>query len=146
MEDAMKNIDKGQFLAEIKMIGLQKEFSGLFGEKINPINIVKKVDEILDTRKTSYNYAFVKCCEKNGITSIDNIYTDLEKIWTECKHEFSIIKDGLGLLSYILGAGLLGGVGKYQSRISEKWSQYIQKTLDYAGTLDDTEAKVIEAN
>jgi hypothetical protein len=40
------NKDKGQFLAEIKMIGLQKEFKGLFGAKINPLNLVKKADEI----------------------------------------------------------------------------------------------------
>ncbi|MDR2718688.1 MAG: hypothetical protein LBB89_11595 [Treponema sp.] len=142
----MTNKDKGQFLAEIKMIGKQKEFSGLFGEKINPLNLVKKVDGILDTRKTSYNYAFVKCCEKNGLTGIDNIHNDLEKIWSDCKIEFNAIKHIL-LPSIAVQFGILGLllsrrgiVGKYQDRISEKWLQYIQKTIDYAGTLDDTES------
>lgn len=80
--DIMTNKDKGKFFAEIKMIGLQKEFKGLLGEEINPLNLVKETDEILDTRKTSYNYAFVRCCEKNGLTGIDNIYNYLEKIWS----------------------------------------------------------------
>jgi hypothetical protein len=71
---------------------------------------------------------------------IDNIYKDLEKIWTDYKQEFSVIKDGM--LPLILGGPLLllvGGVGKYQNRIKEKWEQYIQKTIDYAGTLNDVE-------
>jgi hypothetical protein len=34
MEDVITNKDKRQFLAEIKMIGLRKEFKGFFGEKI----------------------------------------------------------------------------------------------------------------
>ena len=139
----MTNKDKGQFLAEIKMIGLQKEFKGLFGEKIKPLNLIKNVDKILDTRKTSYNYAYVKCCEKNGITNIDNIYNDLEKIWSNYKQEFHAIYGALPLLLIGGPFGLLalaGSIGKHQARISEKWSQYIQKTFDYAGTLDDAES------
>jgi hypothetical protein len=133
----MTNKDKGQFLAEIKMIGLQKEFKGLFGESINPINLVKKTDEILDTRKTSYNYAFVKCCEKNGIANIDNIYNQLENIWGESKKEFNVITDAI--LPLLIGGWLFGALGKYQSRMKEKWEAYIDKTVDFAKTLDDTE-------
>jgi hypothetical protein len=140
MEEVMTNKDKGQFLAEIKMIGLQKEFKGLFGEKINPLNLAKKVNEILDTRKTSYNYAFVKCCEKNGVTGIDNIYNDLEKMWSDYKQEFNVIMDALLPLLFggpvLLPLVLARGIGKYQDRITAKWTQYIQKTVDYASTLD----------
>jgi hypothetical protein len=142
----MTNKDKGQFLAEIKMIGLQKEFKGLFGERINPLNMVRKVDEILDTRKTSYNYAFVKCCEDNSITGIDNIYTDLEKLWLNSKQEFDVIKDGLPLLLHVGLGGWLGiftgVIPKYQDRIQEKWGQYIQKSIEYAETLDDLEPPI----
>jgi len=130
----MTNKDKGQFLAEIKMIGLQKEFKGLFGEYINPLNLFKKVDKILDTRKTSYNYAFVMCCERNGIKNIDNIYKDLEKTWSDCKQKLNY-KDLIPIL--LFRSSFL--INKYKARISEKWNEYIQKTIDYAGTLDDVE-------
>jgi hypothetical protein len=137
----MTNKDKGQFMAEIKMIGLQKEFKGLFGEMINPINLIKEVDDILETRKTSYNYAFVKCCEKNSIRNIDNIYKDLEKFWTEPNEELGVLKADLSSALTLIFSGPLGllgsAIGTYQTRISEKWEQYIQETVKYAETLDD---------
>jgi hypothetical protein len=135
----MTNKDKEQFLAEIKMIGRQKEYKELFGESINPINWVKKTDEILDTRKISYNYAFVKCCEKNGITNIDNIYNQLEKMWSDSKEELNIVE-----VLPLLVVGWLFALGKYQNHIRERWEAYINKTIDFAKTLDDSES-VIDA-
>ena len=130
----MTNKDKGQFLAEIKMIGLQNEYKGLLGEYINPINLFKKVDKILDTRKTAYNFAFVMCCEENGIKNTDNIYKDLEKIWSDCKQKLNL-KDLIPLL--LFKSTFI--INKYKARFIEKWDEYIQRTIAYAETLDDVE-------
>ena len=139
----MTNKDKGQFLAEIKFIGLQKEFKGLFGEKLKPINLIKKVDNILDTRRTAYNYAFVKCCEKNKIDNIDNVYTELDKLWNKSRKEIDLIIDGSSLLLNWFG-GIFGVFGKnaigiYQSRISEHWEKYINETIVFAQEIDNLE-------
>jgi hypothetical protein len=142
MEDFMTNKDKGQFIIEIKNISLQKEFQGLVLKKLNPFNLIKKVDEILETRKDAYNYQFVKCCEVNGISNIDNIHSDLEKLWTESKKEFDLLKDGLPNLFLLLRSGfatILNVLSTYQDRITIKWTQYIKKTIEYAKTLDDLE-------
>lgn len=132
----MTNKDRGQFLAVIKMMGAQKEFKGLLVEKINPLNLVRKVDEILDTRKTTYNYQFVKICENYEIENIDNIHNELEELWIESKKEFDPIKVGIKLL---FGRLIIGGLQMYIDRISERWEGYIKKTSNYAEELVDRE-------
>jgi hypothetical protein len=141
----MVDKDKRKFLDEIYFIGEQKEFKELFGKMVNPLNFIKKTDEILSDKRKAYNYAFCSCCEKYKIQNIDNIYKDFDDIWSQSKD--LELKDLLmpAILGHLALRGLAGPLGflsgsivKYQQRIMDKWNSYISMTRDYAKKLDDS--------
>jgi hypothetical protein len=142
----MTEKNKRQFLAEVKIFSLQKEFKGLFGEKINPVNATKKVEDILETRRTSYNYGFIKCCEKYHVKNTDSIYSELDKFWEQSKINISLEDMAVPIGSKILYSflpfplNLLSNVSnkeirEFQNRINKTWYSYIEKTIIYANSL-----------
>ena len=128
--------DRRKFLDEIYFIGEQKEFKELFGKMINPMNLVKKTDEILLEKRKAYNYAFCRCCEKYNIQNIDDIYKNFDEIWSKSEvlnGEKMIIP---GIFSLVFRNPQIV-ISKFQDRIQIKWYSYIEKTREFANGLDN---------
>jgi len=85
MEVTMTNFSKAdyrQFTIQISKVGQKKELSGTFADALKGTVTLKEVNEILNSKKQSYDYLYINVFRKFGIKP-DALPEELDKIWDD---------------------------------------------------------------
>jgi len=84
----MNKTDKRQFIDEISFLGKQKQHSATFIKALKGGITFKDVEKILEDKRKVYNYALTNIYRKYSVVH-DDLYGELDKIWSICLAEKS---------------------------------------------------------
>lgn len=80
-----------QFLIQVRGISYKKQFSGVFTNVKKSFNLIKTTSEILEERRSNYDFVLVGTMEWYNIDT-ENIYAELQDIWDRCVDQSSAYK------------------------------------------------------